>query len=164
MEEIMKNTLFYIGGAIAFSIAVGYIIYKQVVKTNGDNNVSSEDNDTDGFKKKYIKTLSYELLVKEVKSMMQNIDLSQIQEGKVLSMAVTPNKLSQQFFQMPHTKALLKALKITEDEKAKMVILSINAAEKTLVSEVIIADIVTDDYYDFVPDDKIYIKKISIAK
>ncbi|MEI3469820.1 MAG: hypothetical protein V8Q76_14765 [Bacteroides intestinalis] len=96
--------------------------------------------------------------------MMQNIDLSQIQEGKVLSMAVTPNKLSQQFFQMPKTKALLKALKITEDEKAKMVILSINAAEKTLVSEVIIADIVTDDYYDFVPDDKIYIKKISIAK
>ncbi|MEI3469819.1 MAG: hypothetical protein V8Q76_14760 [Bacteroides intestinalis] len=61
----MKNTLFYIGGAIAFSIAVGYIIHKQVVKTNGDNNVSSEDNDTDGFKKNTSKLYRTNFLLKK---------------------------------------------------------------------------------------------------
>ena len=55
-------------------------------------------------------------------------------------------------------------IELTEEEKQKMVILSIKDTDNVLLSEILVASEVMDNYYDFVPDDKIYIKKIKFRK
>ena len=161
MEEIMKNIWLYIGGGIAFVCATSYIISTRFYK--GDNNGNNTSNRTDKILKKHIDALSYEFLVEEAKAMVSKIE-SHIHPDSVLTMAVTPNKLALQFLSQSNSSEWLGNIKVTEDEKQNLVILSIRDTNKVLISEILISDRILDDYYDFVPDDKIYIKQIVLKK
>lgn len=161
MEEIMKNIWLYIGGGIAFVCATSYIIYRRFYK--GDNNGNNTSNRTDKIIKKHIDALSYEFLVEEAKAMVSKIE-SDINADSVLTMAVTPNKLALQFLSQSNSSEWLGNIKVTEDEKQNLVILSIRDTDKILISEILISDRILDDYYDFVPDDKIYLKQIVLKK
>lgn len=161
MEDIMKNLWFYVGGGIAFVCAASYIIYKRFFKPYNSGGVIS--NFKDQVLKKHIDVLSYESIVEEAKSMVSKIE-SDINDDSVLSMAVTPNKLALHFLSQSNSAEWLGNIKITEEEKHNLVILSIKDTDKVLISEILIADRILDDYYDFVPDDKIYIKKIALKK
>lgn len=161
MEDIMKNIWFYVGGGIAFVCAASYIIYKRFFKQGNSGGVISDLKDQ--VLKKHIDVLSYEFIVEEAKAMVSKID-SDINDDSVLSMAVTPNKLALQFLSQSNSAEWLGNIKITEEEKHSLMILSIKDTDKVLLSEILIADRILDDYYDFVPDDKIYIKKIALKK
>ena len=89
---------------------------------------------------------------------------SDINADSVLTMAVTPNKLALQFLSQSNSSEWLGNIKVTEDEKQNLVILSIRDTDKILISEILISDRILEDYYDFVPDDKIYIKQIVLKK
>lgn len=161
MEDIMKNIWFYVGGGIAFVCAASYIIYKRFFKPDNSGGVIS--NLKDQVLKKHIDVLSYEFIVEEAKAMVSKIE-SDINDDSVLSMAVTPNKLALQFLSQSNSVEWLGNITITEEEKHNLIILSIKDTDKVLLSEILIADRILDDYYDFVPDDKIYIKKIALKK
>lgn len=166
MEEIMKNTWLYVGGGIALVTAASYIIYKRLLG-HGDNS------DGDGIKppkqggrnqKKRIETLSYEFLIEEAKMMITKIDASEIKNDSVLSMVVVPNKLALQFLSQFNSGAWLENIELTEEEKQKMVVLSIKDTDNVFLSEILIANEILDNYYDFVPEDKIYVKKFKFRK
>ena len=157
----MKNIWLYIGGGIAFVCATSYIISRRFYK--GDNNGNNTSNRTDKILKKHIDALSYEFLVEEAKAMVSKIE-SDINADSVLTMAVTPNKLALQFLSQSNSSEWLGNIKVTEDEKQNLVILSIRDTDKILISEILISDRILEDYYDFVPDDKIYIKQIVLKK
>lgn len=162
MEEFMKNPWFYIGGGIAFVCAASYIFYKRFF-----NVVIVEKDPASPIKcdlKKHIESLSYEYLVEEAKMMVSKLGPTKINDNSVLSLAVVPNKLALQFLAQPNSQEWLGDIEVTEDEKQRMVILSIKDTDKMLLSEILIADWITDDFYDFVPNDKIYVKKIVLKK
>ena len=150
----MKNSFFYIGGGVAIIIIVAYLIYKNINRNIGETKL---------FSKKCIDIMSYEYLITETKALLKQLDSTKL-DNQMLSMNVIPNKLALQFFEMAKEKQLAEKINFTEEEKAKMVILCINSANNVLIGEVLIADKITEDFYDFVPEDKIYIKKISISK
>lgn len=156
MEEIMKNSWLYIGGGIAFVITAGYFIYKRI----GGGSI----NPIGCIPKKYIESLSYEFIIEEAKNMVFELDEAVIDNDSVLNLAVIPNKLALQFISLPNSRKWLRNTELTEEEKQNMVILSIKDREKELLSEILIANKVMDDYYDFVSEDKIYIKKITLRK
>lgn len=159
MEEIMKNSWLYIGGGIAFVITAGYFIYKRI---GGDP--IDPTNPIGCIPKKHIESLSYEFIIEEAKNMVSELDEEVVNDDSVLNLAVIPNKLALQFISLPNSKKWLKNTELTEEEKQNMVILSIKDREKELLSEILIANKVMDDYYDFVSEDKIYIKKITVRK
>lgn len=156
----MKNSWFYVGVSIAFVCAASYIIYKRFF---GADNGNAPSDPVRCNRKKHIESLSYEFIVEEAKMIVSKIESSEI-NSSVLSIAVTPNKLALHFFSQPNSIEWLGDIELTEEEKQKMVILSIMDTDKALFSEILIADRVMDDYYDFVPEDKIYIKKIALKK
>lgn len=167
MEEIMKNPWLYIGCGIAFLTVVSYAIYRRLFVSGDKSDEDGDNTSPNQFRcsqKKHIETLSYEFLVEEVKMMITQIDASKIKSDSVLSMAVTPNKLALQFVTQPNSGEWLGDIELTEEEKQKMVILSIKDTDNVLLSEILVASEVMDNYYDFVPDDKIYIKKIKFRK
>ena len=96
--------------------------------------------------------------------MVSKLGPTKINDNSVLSLAVVPNKLVLQFLSQPNSQEWLGDIEVTEDEKQRMVILSIKDTDKMLLSEILIADRITDDFYDFVPNDKIYVKKIVLKK
>lgn len=165
MEEIMKNPWIYIGGGIAFVIAIGYFLYKQL---GGVNDGPDSDETVKGdFLIKRIEALSYEFLIGEVKELIRSLDLSGIDKDAILSMSIVPNKLAQEFIESDAFKKTYSHIEISESEKGKMVILSIvqsdkilGQSDKTLISEFLIPKYIKDDYHDVVEEDKIYIRKI----
>lgn len=163
MEEIMKSLWLYIGCGIAVLTVASCVIYRRFLVPGGDGD-NTQLNQFGCNQKKHIETLSYEFLVKEAKMVINQIDTSKIKSDSVLSMAVIPNKLALQFISQPNSGEWLGKIELTEEEKQKMVILSIRDTDKVLFSEILVASEVMDNYYDFVPDDKIYIKKIKFRK
>lgn len=167
MEEIMKNPWFYIGCGIAFVTLASCVIYRHLFASEDISDEEGGDdtqNQVGCYQKKHIEALSYEFLVEEAKMLITKIDESKIKSDSVLSMAVTPNKLALQFISQPKSIEWLGNIELTEEEKRKMIILSINDTDKVLLSEILIANEVVDNYYDFVPMDKLYIKKIKFRK
>lgn len=166
MEEIMKNSWLYVGGGIALVTAASYIIYKRLFgpNDNPDGDGINPSNQVGRNQKKHIETLSYEFLIEEAKMMITKIDASEIKNDSVLSMVVVPNKLALQFLSQSNSGAWLENIELTEEEKQKMVVLSIKDTDNVFLSEILIANEILDNYYDFVSEDKIYIKKFKFRK
>lgn len=168
----MKYTWLYIAaGAAIFAVLIGVAVkyYKKQKDESGDTDIAPVDDtpppdnqDTNQFTKKYIATLSYKTLVDEARELVSKLDISQSGSDCIVTMNVLPNKLANDFFNTNKETGAFDYLNLTKDEEDKMVIFSIIQDNKPLVTEVLIPAHINDDYYDVVPEDKIYVKKITL--
>lgn len=111
-----------------------------------------------------IDMLSYEYIIKAVDKAMKNEETKVGQEGNVKLM-VMPNKIAQEYYDFTKTQGqpFFTEEEMTEDEKGKMVVVLVTTSDNLkdiLWGKIFIPNKLAEDFYDFVPDDKLYVRPI----
>lgn len=153
MEEFMKSPFWTIGSTICV-IVVAAIVYFKYKK-----NKTIKEDTNDDVKIKRIKALSYEYIIDESKQLLKDLSFN---GDENLSLSVVPNMKAVEFYNSSEGKHFFSSKELSNEERNKMILLSIMQNNKILITEIIVPEEINADYYDFVPKDKIYVKKIKL--
>lgn len=134
--------------------------------------LNPQTNETETSKKLYpqiekeiIERLSYEHIIKRVENAILNGEAKGKNTGKA-TMMVMPNKIAKEYYDLTISQGnpFFIEEEMTDEEKDKMVVVLItNSDNKSEImwGRVFIPNVLTDDFHDFIPSDKLYMKSIT---
>lgn len=160
---MIKTLAFVVGGAAILGLST-YIIWKWL-QNNQPDTTGDDVTPIKPIRKFLIETLeklSYEHIVKCVEQVLQNED---IKEGAQL--IVMPNKMAQDYYNYAKSQGqpFVTEGELTDDDRLKMVMVFITASDnmKDIVwGKVFVPNALADDFEDFIPCDKIYMRPINV--
>lgn len=151
MEEFMKSPFAIIGSTLCLIAAAFFVYYNNKKKNKDKRNVNTI--------LKRIDVLSYEYIIEESKQLLTECSYN---KEKRLALSVVPNGKAVEFYNSREGKLFFSSMELSIEDVSKMVLLSIMENDEILTTEIIVPNVTTSDYSDFVHRDKIYIKKIKV--
>ena len=117
-------------------------------------------------KKELIDKLSYEYIIKCAHGVLSNSESNALKTGDAKLM-VMPNKVAQDYYRFTQRQGqpFFIGEKLTDIETAKMVVVLVSTSDSTediIWGRVFVPNELTEDFSDFIPDDKMYIRPISL--
>lgn len=144
----MKNSAFiYIVGVVLVSAVAGALYFhfrKRPVPP---------------FDYKHISLLSYEWILNTATAIIRTSNLGQDVE---VSLRVLPNLVAKDFFSTADGQVIFEALKLDEKQLNRVIIIMFSGQSVQLTPIVVTYDDLAEDFNDFIPKDKIYVKKIRV--
>lgn len=117
-------------------------------------------------KKELIDKLSYEYIIKCAHGVLSNSEPDVLTVGNA-KLIVMPNKVAQDYYRFTQSKGqhFFIGEKLTDIEIAQMVVVLVSTSDSTediIWGRVFIPNELTEDFTDFIPNDKMYVRLISI--
>lgn len=124
----------------------------------------SEDSDTLQLEKEPIEKLSYEYIVKAVDKVLSSEE-NKVGQGHNVKLMVMPNKIAQEYYDFTKNQGqpFFTKEEMTEEEKGKMVVALVTTSDNLKDiqwGKIYIPNELADDFYDFIPCDKLYMRPI----
>ena len=117
------------------------------------------------YEKVLLEKLSYEHIIKCVEQELQKED---VKVGDNANLIVLPNKMAQECFDFAQSqgKPFITEEELTDDDRSKMVMVFITTSSDNMKDivwgKVFVPNELADDFEDFVPSDKIYMRPIRV--
>lgn len=153
------SNMFLKGGIIVGVLLAAVYVFRRFVSTTAESDSNEEADDKDDLNIERVQSLSYELILSQSRSLISSWNLA---DSTCLSLGIMPQSLSIEYLKNLQSKTSQKVDPSLLSGNVVVTYIQRDTDKKVLDMKVYVAESIANDFNDFVPSDKIYLKKIKI--